>query len=158
MLNPKKNNKMTFISQKKAVPPVEWKPSQPLENDNYERFCQEYSIDLNGTQAAIRCGYSPVDAGNTAYNLKKIPEIQKRLLYLQKQRSKKCSLTAVKVIKAIEAIACNPNISDYIRLDALKTLGKHFSLFTDKIEINERPKRIIIANSDDEIVEELGDE
>ena len=28
-----------------------------------KRFCEEYLIDLNATQAAIRAGYSPETAG-----------------------------------------------------------------------------------------------
>lgn len=27
--------------------------------DKQDRFCEEYMIDLNATQAAIRAGYSP---------------------------------------------------------------------------------------------------
>lgn len=27
--------------------------------DKQKRFCEEYMIDLNATQAAIRAGYSP---------------------------------------------------------------------------------------------------
>lgn len=37
--------------------------------DKQARFCEEYMIDLNATQAAIRAGYSPKDgqrAGGTA--------------------------------------------------------------------------------------------
>ena len=39
------------------------------------RFAQEYLIDLNATQAAIRAGYSKNGAGQTAHNLLKNTEI-----------------------------------------------------------------------------------
>ena len=34
-----------------------------------EKFCQEYMIDLNATQAAIRAGYSPKTANEQAGRL-----------------------------------------------------------------------------------------
>ena len=34
-----------------------------------QRFIDEYMIDFNGTQAAIRAGYSPRTAGSQAYQL-----------------------------------------------------------------------------------------
>lgn len=40
-----------------------------------ERFVAEYLIDLNGTQAAIRAGYSPVRADVTASELLKRPDV-----------------------------------------------------------------------------------
>lgn len=44
-----------------------------------KRFVEEYLIDLNATQAAIRAGYSPDTAGSIgAENLKK-PEIKSRI-------------------------------------------------------------------------------
>ena len=40
--------------------------------DRQERFCKEYIIDCNATQAAIRAGYSPRTAYRTgADNLRK---------------------------------------------------------------------------------------
>lgn len=45
--------------------------------DKQKRFCDEYVIDFNATQAAIRAGYSKKTAGQTgSENLKK-PEIEK---------------------------------------------------------------------------------
>ena len=33
--------------------------------DKQDRFCEEYMIDLNATQAAIRAGYSPKNRKRT---------------------------------------------------------------------------------------------
>ena len=49
-----------------------------LENRKYECFCQEYLVDLNQTQAAIRAGYSPRSAGQTASALMKKPKVRAR--------------------------------------------------------------------------------
>lgn len=50
-------------------------------------FCEEYMLDLNGTQAAIRSGYSEKTATSiAAENLTK-PDIQKYLQILMKKKS-----------------------------------------------------------------------
>lgn len=54
-----------------------------LANDKHERFCQEYLVDFNATQAAIRAGYSKKTAGSQAHDLLKKPEIQARLAELK---------------------------------------------------------------------------
>ncbi len=48
-----------------------------------ERFCQEYIKDLNGTQAAIRAGYSPKTARVKASQLLVVPEVQDRVAELK---------------------------------------------------------------------------
>lgn len=52
-------------------------------SDQQERFCQEYVKDLNGTQAAIRAGYSEKSARSQASDLLTKPNIQKRVGSLQ---------------------------------------------------------------------------
>ena len=64
-----------------------------------KRFVEEYLIDFNATQAAIRAGYS----NKTAYsigqeNLKK-PEIQKAISQKQKEHSEKTDITIERVLK-----------------------------------------------------------
>lgn len=73
--------------------------------DKQERFCNEYLIDLNATQSAIRAGYSE----NTAYaigseNLKK-PEIQERIQELNKARVERTEISQDKVLKEFAKIA-----------------------------------------------------
>jgi phage terminase small subunit len=68
-------------------------------------FCQEYMKDLNGTQAAIRAGYSE----NTAYsiageNLNK-PEIQDKIAELKAARAARCEITADMVLREFAKIA-----------------------------------------------------
>lgn len=57
--------------------------------DKQKRFCEEYMIDLNATQAAIRAGYSPKTAHQTgAENLSK-PVIQNCIAQLQAEQSRR---------------------------------------------------------------------
>lgn len=73
--------------------------------DKQKRFCEEYMIDLNATQAAIRAGYSP----KTAYsigeeNLKK-PDIQNRIAQLQAEQSRRTGVSADRVVRELAKIA-----------------------------------------------------
>lgn len=54
-------------------------------NEKQQRFCNEYLIDFNATQAAIRAGYSQQSAYSQAHDLLKKPEIQ---TYLQSKKEK----------------------------------------------------------------------
>jgi len=49
-----------------------------------EQFCQEYLVDYNGTQAAIRAGYSPKTAMEQASRLLSKVKISDRLAELRK--------------------------------------------------------------------------
>lgn len=73
--------------------------------DKQLRFCQEYVIDLNGTQAAIRAGYSAKTAGQIAeQNLKKL-EIQTKVKELQVDISKRLTITADWVTQRFKEIS-----------------------------------------------------
>lgn len=79
-----------------------------------QQFVEEYLIDLNATQAAIRAGYSP----NTAYsigneNLNK-PEIRARIDKAMAERSKRTGVNADRVIQELARIAFvnAPNVVD----------------------------------------------
>lgn len=70
-----------------------------------ERFCQEYLVDLNGTQAAIRAGYSPKTANEiAAENLAK-PSIVARVAELQAERATRTQVTADRVVRELARIA-----------------------------------------------------
>lgn len=59
-----------------------------------EVFCEEYLIDLNATQAAIRAGYSPDSAGSIGFELLKKPEIRARIDQAMAERSKRTGINA----------------------------------------------------------------
>ena len=67
--------------------------------DKQEMFCQEYLIDLNATQAAIRAGYSKKTAKDIAcQNLSKV-YLAERIAVLQKERFKSLKIDQEFVIK-----------------------------------------------------------
>ena len=86
-----------------------------------EVFCEEYLIDLNATQAAIRAGYSPDSAGSIGFELLKKPEIRARIDQAMAERSKRTGINADRVLRELGRIAfLNPK--DVIDLDTAKVL------------------------------------
>lgn len=69
-----------------------------------ERFCAEYLMDLNATQAAIRAGYSPRTAAQAAHKLGEKSSVSERIQELQADRSQRTQVTADRVIERLEAL------------------------------------------------------
>ena len=70
-----------------------------------EVFCDEYLIDLNATQAAIRAGYSVESAGSIGSELLKKPEIRARIDRAMAERSKRTGINADRVLLELGKIA-----------------------------------------------------
>ncbi len=123
-----------------------------------EKFCAEYLIDLNGTQAAIRAGYSERTAYSIGQRLLKNVEVQSRIQELRAKEFKKTIATAEEVeamlSKAMrgeldeevvvvegsgdgysEAKIMTKQISARDRLKAAELMGKRHQLFTDKVQM-----------------------
>ena len=62
--------------------------------DKHERFCLEYTIDYNGTKAAIRAGYAEKTANRTASDLLSKPDILARVRQLQEEQAKRLSISS----------------------------------------------------------------
>ena len=97
--------------------------------DKQEQFCQEYLIDLNGTQAAIRAGYSKNSANDiAAQNLAK-PNIQARVAELKAKRNKKVEIDQIYVLKTLKTII-ETNRLDFMGLsiEEIKNLPEEIQL------------------------------
>lgn len=90
-----------MASQTKPKPRFAGKPL----NDKQRRFVEEYLVDLNATQAAIRAGYSSKTARViAAENLAK-PAIAAAIAEAQAKRSAKTGITAERVLTELGRIA-----------------------------------------------------
>ena len=122
-----------------------------------QRFCDEYLIDLNATQAAIRSGYSKKTANRIATENLSKPVIKE---YIAERMAEKESeliadqdevlkyLTSVMRGKSQAEIVVVLNTGDFSseaqkvqkapdekeRLKAAELLGKRYGLYTDKVE------------------------
>ena len=69
------------------------------------RFVQEYMIDLNATQAAIRAGYSQRRASEIAYQLLQKTPVQDAIAAAQEIREKRLDITADRVVAELARLA-----------------------------------------------------
>ncbi|WP_455804315.1 terminase small subunit [Clostridium butyricum] len=125
--------------------------------DKQKRFCNEYLIDLNVTQAAIRAGYTPKYADKRAYELLDKPLIKSYIdEELKKIEDEKIAdakevmqyLTSVMRNEVTEevvvvegegdgcssAVVVKKDMSAKDRNKAAELLGKRYRLFVDKVE------------------------
>lgn len=124
-----------------------------------KRFCDEYLIDLNATQAAIRAGYSKKTAKSIAnenltkpyiqeYIKERIESKQNDLIASQDEilqyftrviRDKTDSEQVVtegigEGVSMARTIRVKPSEKD--KLKAAENLAKYYNLFTEKVEVN----------------------
>lgn len=121
-----------------------------------QRFIEEYLIDFNATQAAIRAGYSE----GTAYsigneNLKK-PEIKNEIDKRTAEISERAIITKEMVIQGLldEAQEYGEGSSHSARVSAWAHLGKHLKMFTDKVEHSGKMQVDLMSELINEISEE----
>ncbi|WP_295180724.1 terminase small subunit [Veillonella sp.] len=136
-----------------------------------DKFSVEYLVDLNGTQAAIRAGYSPKTAEVTASRLLRNVKVQNRIQELRAKEFKKTIATAEEVeamlSKAMrgeldeevvvvegsgdgysEAKIMTKQISARDRLKAAELMGKRHQLFTDKVQMSGELMPIFVGEDD----------
>ena len=127
-------------------------------------FCQEYVLDLNATQAAIRAGYSQKTANEQGTQQLVKLSVQSEVKRLLDERARRVEVDADFVVRALvenvqrsmQAVAMldsdgNP-IGEYryngaVANKALELLGRHLGMFIDKHEIerSQQPDAIFIA-------------
>jgi len=81
--------------------------------DKQERFCHEYLIDLNATQATLRAGYKDQ---KSAAKVMRNPGVQARIAELQAGRSKRTAITADRVLEELALIGF-ADLADFVEWD-----------------------------------------
>jgi phage terminase small subunit len=81
------------------------------------RFVQEYLVDLNGTQAAIRAGYSAKTAAEQAFDLLRKPQISAAITGAEADRAIRTGVTQDRVIAEMARLGF-ANMLDYIAVQA----------------------------------------
>lgn len=101
-----------------------------------QRFVEEYLIDLNATQAAIRSGYSEKTAKSVGHENLTKPDIQKAIAEAQEKLSNKAQVTVEMVVQGLlnEAKDLSEGSTQSARVAAWAHLGKYLKMFTDKVE------------------------
>lgn len=106
--------------------------------DKQKRFCEEYLIDLNATQAAIRAGYSPKTAEQTASRLLRNVKVQEYIAKRQKELSRSTEVTQERVIKELALIAFSNN-ADYAHVVEKKMKAEVGGALVDILDEDGKP-------------------
>jgi phage terminase small subunit len=167
-----------MLSWKESKFQGDWKLPKKELTVQQELFCQEYVVDFNGTQAAIRAHYSKKSAAMQASRLLTNDKVVQKVQELIAARSKRIEITADRVLEELGRIAFarmsdlatwsgthvklkdSSDLSDdqlaavlevsetvtkdggslrvkqHDKVKALELLGKHFKLYTNKLEVS----------------------
>lgn len=82
-----------------------------------QRFVDEYLIDLNATQAAIRAGYAPENAGKQGHELLEKTRISNAIAQAMAHRSRRTGITQDRVLRELAKVAF-VNANDVIDPDS----------------------------------------
>lgn len=122
-----------------------------------QRFCDEYLIDLNATQAAIRAGYSKKTAGKIGQENLTKPDIRQSIEARMTEKESELIADQYEVLKYLTSVMRGQSRSSVIvvestgdfmsqaremekapdekeRLRAAELLGKRYGLYTDRVE------------------------
>ncbi len=97
-------------------------------------FVEEYLVDMNATQAAIRAGYSPKTAHTIGHENLSKPDIGAALQKARAERSERTEITADWILKSLKLNAEKALKADEgssVANRALELLGKHVGMFKD---------------------------
>lgn len=128
-----------------------------------QRFCDEYLIDLNATQAAIRAGYSKKTAYSIGVENLKKPELKKYIEDRMAEKDKELIATGDEVLKYLTSVMRGKSTSSVLARDemgadrviekppdekertkAAELLGKAHMLFTDKVDMGGAVSVVIV--------------
>lgn len=104
-----------------------------------ERFCEEYLVDLNATQAAIRAGYSKKTAYRIGAELLQKTSVSNHISELRSEQSKRTEITADRVLAELAVIA----FAD--RTEIAKITEAGFVKFTPTDKLPAELKKIIVG-------------
>lgn len=141
------------------------KPLKPKQ----KRFCDEYLVDLNATQAAIRSGYSAHTAAEIGRKNLTKPQIREYIDERMKEKEDQLIAKQDEVLKYLTSVMRGESVSSMIvvesvgdfcsearemekkpseieRLKAAELIGKRYGLFKEKVQMDVKP--VVISGDD----------
>lgn len=127
-------------------------------NKKQQRFCDEYLIDLNATQAAIRAGYSKKTAGQAGNENLRKPQISEQIKRRMAEKESELIASQDEVLRYLTAVmrnetqeqvvvveGCGDGVSEakIVQKDtsvkdrnkAAELLAKRYGLLNEKLDI-----------------------
>lgn len=127
-------------------------------NEKQVRFCEEYIIDHNATQAAIRAGYSPATAKQIGSRLLTKVDLQEKIHELAEKVTQDTIASAEEVLEHFTKVMRGEMFDQVVKRDedgkvtkvdvvaklsdrnkAAEALAKHYALLVEKVELT-KPK------------------
>lgn len=100
------------------------------------RFLQEYQVDWNATQAALRAGYSEktIKGRKGAYHITKSPRMRAAIAGIQKANAEQIGLKVQDVLDGLyaEALGLRRDTTAAARVRAWTVLGRHLGMFVNR--------------------------
>ena len=133
-----------------------------------KRFCEEYLVDCNATQAAIRAGYSEKTAKTIGSENMAKPDIKSYIDERLSEMQSKTIADATEVLQYLTSVLRGDVKDETLRFvgdgyqektkiqvgakdrtKAAELLGKRYGLFTDKIDLENKTKVVIVDDLDE---------
>lgn len=137
--------------------------------DKQKRFADEYLIDLNGNQAAIRSGYAVKSARQTAQKLLTKTDIKEYIASRMKEHEKKLIADQEEVLQYLTSVIRGESRSSVVivenkgdlmsearevikapdekdKLKAAELLGKRYGIYSEKVTMDVKP--VVISGDD----------
>lgn len=137
-------------------------------NDKQKRFADEYIIDLNATQAAIRAGYAERTAYSQGQRLLKNVEVQVYIEERMYSHQKETIAKQEEILETLTAILRGQEKGATLRgtgkgrqviddmppttterIKAAELLGKRYAMWTEKQQIDGVQQVVIVDDLDD---------
>ena len=129
-------------------------------NDKQLRFIEEFVVDHNATQAAVRAGYSSRSARQIGNSLLMKHDVAGEVVKRQKELAKNCHISAERTLKEVAQIAYAP-LPEWSRsshklagkIAALNTLCRHLGLIDNRthMQVDNRSVSINVEVSADDL-------
>ena len=112
-------------------------------------FCEQYLVDNNATQAAIRAGYTERSASSMGYENLKKPKIQKYISELKEARSLRTQVTADRILQELAKIGfAKKGVKPGDKLKALGMLGRHVGIFDNQPNLDKQARTRGVSKSE----------
>lgn len=137
-----------------------------------QRFVDEYLIDLNATQAAIRAGYSARSARQIADRNMSKDDVKKAVADKMAEKESSLIATQDEILKYLTSVMRGESTASVIveeegihreydkhpsekeRLQAAELLGKRYGLYVEKVDLTKRELSDEAKDAIDKLLEE----